>query len=410
MRPGWLTSERLIVMVGFVVLVVVSIVNVIARQPAPVVLPYLSTSSAPDGSLALYTWLGSIGETPRRLETTPIDVRGLNVLFMLEPRTPYSSSDLAALTKWVARGGVLVMLLDENADTTAPLAFGIDVASAQRFLKGAAGTTSSSPLPVQPLLAHPPVRSLSVTPSAYIQTTSTSVVSLMAAASRGAGRGAPPRADPTRPVLVYRALGRGRVYAGTVPSVFSNKDIGAGDNRLLALNVLAGAIPAGRVGFDDAHILPPAVPSTAGTVPSLTDTIEGTGWGRALLYALALLALYILFTGRRLGRPLPAIPDRGRSLAEYVVSMAGIFRRAHLRGTVLALWQDDLRKTLAGPGGRRDRDDAALVDEAIRRASLSPDDREEALRLLAPVDRMNEHTLVADCRRIDRLREQAARR
>ncbi len=407
MRPAWLRSEHLIVVVSFVVLVVVSVVNVVARQPVPPALPYLSTSPAPGGSLALYTWLGAIDAVPKRLEKTPLDIHGLDTLFVLEPRTPYSQNDLAAVTNWVSKGGALVMLLDDKADARLPQAFGLNI-TALGFSTGT-GRAASAPAPVQPLLAHPPLGALSVTPSAYIQSASPEVVPLLAATRTGAGRGAASLADSTRPVLVYRAFGRGRVYAGTVPSVFSNKDIGRGDNRLLALNILAGKLPGGRVGFDDAHILPHVSEMTQ-AVSSLTDAIGGTGWGRALLYALALLALYILFTGRRLGRALPAMPDRGRSLSEYVVSMAGIFRRAHLRGAVLTLWQDDLRRTLAGPGGRRERDDAALIDEAIRRADLSPDEREEALKILTPVERLSEQTLIADCRSIDRLRERAARR
>jgi hypothetical protein len=101
-----------------------------------------------------------------------------------------------------------------------------------------------------------------------------------------------------------------------------------------------------------------------------------------LLYALALIFAYVVLTGRRLGRPLRTIPERGRSLAEYVISMAAIFRRAGLRSRVLALWQADLRRDLAGPGGVRGRTDADLVAEAARRADLTPEEQDEALTLL----------------------------
>jgi len=405
MRPAWLRSERLILVLAFVVLVVVSVVNVVARQPSPVVLPYLSTSSAPQGGLALYSWLDAIGEVPRRLEKTPLDLRGLDALFVLEPRNPYTKGETTAMKSWVSRGGVLVMLLDDKADASLPRSFSLDIVAFDSFT-GAA----SAPVPVQPLLAHPPLPTLSVRPSAYVLASSPAVVPVLAVVERGAEQKAASLTSGARPVLVYRAFGRGRVYAGTVPSVFSNKDIGRGDNRLLVLNVLAGTLPGGRVGFDDAHILPPTIAEAAGSVPSLMDDIGGTGWGRALLYALALLALYVLFTGRRLGRALPAIPDRGRSLSEYIVSMAGIFQRAHLRGAVFALWQDDLRQTLAGPGVQRERDDVALVDEAVRRSDLSPHERDEALELLAPANRLDERTLIADCRRIDSLRRRLSRR
>ncbi len=57
--------------------------------------------------------------------------------------------------------------------------------------------------------------------------------------------------------------------------------------------------------------------------------------------------------------------------ALYIVSMAAIFRRAGLRTNVLSLWQDDLRRSLAGPGGRRGRDDDEVVAEATRRSDAT---------------------------------------
>jgi hypothetical protein len=187
--------------------------------------------------------------------------------------------------------------------------------------------------------------------------------------------------------------------------VATNGLIAAGDNRRLVPNMLAD-LPAGaRVGFDDYHL------GTAAPAPTTLGAVLTTaGWGRALLYALALIFAYVVLTGRRLGRPLRAVPERGRSLAEYVISMAAIFRRAGLRSRVLALWQADLRRDLAGPGGVRGRADADLAAEAARRAGLTPEEQDEALTLLRAREALGEGTLVELCARIAQLQRRLSPR
>ena len=185
----------------------------------------------------------------------------------------------------------------------------------------------------------------------------------------------------------------------------TNGLIAAGDNRRLVPNMLAG-LPAGaRVGFDDYHL------GTAAPEPTTLGAVLTTaGWGRALLYALALTFAFVVLTGRRLGRPLRAVPERGRSLAEYVISMAAIFRRAGLRSRVLALWQADLRRDLAGPGGVRGHTDADLVAEAARRAGLTPEEQDEALTLLRAREALGEGALVELCARIAQLQRRLSPR
>ena len=389
------------------VLVVVGIVVAAAQRTPPT--PYDSASAAPTGALALYRWLGTLGCTPRRLTSSPLQTAGLGVMFVLEPQDDFSPAEADATLRWVRAGGALVLLADENGGATTLLGkLGLTVQPIDNALNAStASGTIYGAAPVQPLLAHPPLRGLDTTVSAAMTGADPAVITVLgngglrAPGGRAHSRVTPP--DPTTPVLVYERLGRGRVYAGSTPDVLTNGRIAIGDNRRLVPNLLAG-LPAGAaVGLDDYHL----VPHTAATQQPLTlnDALYGTAWGRALLYALALVFLYIALTGRRLGRALRPIPERGRSLAEYVVSMAAIFRRAGLRTNVLALWQDDLRRALAGPGGRRGRADDEVVAEATRRAGLTPQESAEALTLLRARPALDERALVELCRRIARLQD-----
>ena len=398
-------ANATIASLALVVLVVVGLVVAGTQRTSPT--PYDSASAAPTGTLALYHWLETLGYTPRRLTSSPLQTGGLGVMVVLEPQDDFSSSEANATLRWVRTGGTLVLLEDENGgDTTLLSKLGLTVQSVDNALN----TTVYGAAPVQPLLAHPPLRGLDTTVSANITSTNLGVITILgngglrAPGTRANARVAPP--DPTTPVLVYERLGRGRVYAGSTPLVLTNGRIAVGDNRRLVPNLLAG-LPAGAaVGLDDYHLVPHTV--ATGQPLTLNDALYGTAWGRALLYALALIFLYIALTGRRLGRALRPIPERGRSLAEYVVSMAAIFRRAGLRTNTLALWQDDLRRSLAGPGGRRGRADDEVVAEATRRAGLTPQEGAEALTLLRARPALDERTLVELCRRIAHLQDRLA--
>jgi len=404
-------ANAIIVGLALVVLIVVGGAVATAQRTPPAA--YDSASAAPSGTLALYRWIAALGYTPRRLTAGPLrsdNLSGLGVLIVLQPRQDFSPAEADAALRWAHGGGTLVLLEDENGGETTllgrlglrvdPLGASVDPATL------ASGTVPYGAAPVQPLLLRPSLRGLDTTVTAGVTGGAPGVIPVL-----GAGGlrypGAPAHArvlppDASTPALVYERWGRGRVYAGSTPGMLTNGRIAAGDNRRLVPNLLAG-LPAGAaVGLDDYHL----VPHTATQQPlTLNDVLAVTAWGRALLYALALVFLYIVLTGRRLGRPLRPVPERGRSLAEYVISMAAIFRRAGLRVRVLDLWQGSLRRTLAGPGGLRGRADAEVVAEAARRANLTPEESNEALTLLRARPALNERGLVELCRRIARLQQ-----
>lgn len=405
-------ADVVIVAVALVVLVVAGIAIYGGQSGPPT--PYASDSAASDGTLALYRWVTALGFNARRLDATPRPAADVRALFVLEPRAAFPASEAAATLRWVRNGGTLV-LLEDGGDATLPAALHVSIRSLSTVPGLPIFSANPAPYgaaPVQPLLAHPPLRGLNVTVTSGVYGTAPGVVpvlgsgGLRAPDARAGSRVARP--DAANPVLVYERIGRGRVYAGSTPAVVTNGLIAVGDNRQLVPNLLAGIPPGAGVGFDDYHLVvhPVAAPAPA----TLGQALVSTGWGRALLYALALVGAYVVLTGRRMGRPLRGVPERGRSLAEYVVSMAAIFRRAGLRTRVLALWQDDLRHNLAGTGGVRARSDQDIVDEAARRANLTPQEQAEALILLRSRDGLDEAALVELCGRIARLQARLASR
>lgn len=400
--------DAAIAAVALIVLVVAG--AAIYGAPAGPPTPYASDSAAPGGTLALYRWVTALGFAPQRLETAPLRIAGLRALLVLEPQAAFTGAEVAATLRWVRGGGTLV-LLEDGGDATLPEALDLSI----RPLPGPPGSSifNAAPppygaAPVQPVLAHPPLRGLSVVAVSGVYGTAPVVVPVLGDGGLRAPGSGPrdhtPGPDAANPVLVYERLGDGRVYAGSIPNAVTNGLIAGGDNRRLVMNLLAGLPPGSGVGFDEYHLT--AHPTGAPPAPTtLGDALTSTGWGQALLYALALIAAYIVLTGRRMGRPLREAPERGRSLSEYVVSMAAIFRRAGLRGRVLALWQSDLRHVLAGPGGVRGRSDADLIREAALRARLAPDEQAELLSLLGARDAPGEAALLDLCRRIARLQE-----
>jgi hypothetical protein len=103
---------------------------------------------------------------------------------------------------------------------------------------------------------------------------------------------------------------------------FVNALIGAADNGRFALSLAAGGFGPGRsIGFDEYH-------HGAHPSPELLAVLERTWLGRAMLLAGGIVFVYLLWSGRRFGPPLPADPRPARSSLDYVRGFAGLLRRS----------------------------------------------------------------------------------
>ncbi len=125
-------------------------------------------------------------------------------------------------------------------------------------------------------------------------------------------------------------------------------------------------VPAGgRIQFDEYH-------HGFFTPPSTTRLVLGSPWGWAAAYAVLVVALYLLLSGRRFGRPVPLKEElTRRSSAEYIESMADLFQRGGKRSYILQHYHAAFKRKLAGPlGANPQLPDEEFVRELARYRDL----------------------------------------
>jgi hypothetical protein len=168
--------------------------------------------------------------------------------------------------------------------------------------------------------------------------------------------------------------GTGYIYVSSASFPFTNEGLREEQSAALLLNLLRRVPPGSRVLFDEYH-------HGFFTPPSLRSVILSNAWGWALIYLLAVLALYLLLTGRRFGQPVPLREELARrSSAEYVESMADMFQRGKKRGFVLRHYHTAFKRRLAKPYGINPRlEDELFVAELAR---YQPVDQTTLLALL----------------------------
>ena len=350
-RSSWIILAVAVVLVGAL--------SVIASGQSTGPASMDVSSSKPDGALALYRWLRRAGyrvrtETDADLGLGQLQPKRDTVMLFEQDRL--TAERASSLLEWVRGGGRLVLAVGEQTDD----------ASLRRLQLSVQPAFPGEVTVEQPLLLAPSVTVLSGAPAEVVTGTFRDVV----VASTYAG-----------PILLHRAAGSGHIWFLSAPELLNNGSIAQVDNRRLLLN-LAGPLklnaqsPGRRtVAFEQ----PVAAPAPAG---SQVDWLTETNWGIALLFAVAVLVLYRWSSGLYLGPPINAIDDRRRPATEYVISMAGLLRRAHRRAEILAQYQHSLRRAL------HDRFGTADITE------LEPEERAKLDRLLDSPDTLSEEALV----------------
>lgn len=310
-------------------------------------------SSSAGGALALLRWTQSLGYDVRRLEYREFAVDAqTDALFILGPSEPLNRTEAMVVLDWVELGGTLI-LAEER-----PGLFGgastileeLDLA-----FRAYEGDTDGGLLAevienaavLQPALNTPPVREVQVRTSQIIQTERDDVALLVGL--------------PDGVVLLGLRYGAGYIYVSSAVYPFTNDGLDDEQNAALVLNLLRNIPEDGRILFDEYH-------HGYFTPPSLRTIVLSTPWGWALIYALAVIAMYLILTGRRFGRPIPLREEVARrSSAEYVESMADLFRRGGKRDFVLKHYYTTFKRRLARPYGvNPNLDDAAFVEELAR--------------------------------------------
>jgi len=143
--------------------------------------------------------------------------------------------------------------------------------------------------------------------------------------------------------LVARAEGEGTVVAVGGPATFTNIELGAQDNALLAAALLIG-VRDGGAGRPTVAVLETPPPGAGDA--TLTDLIDPSV-GSAFLQLLIAFGVVVLWRSRRLGRPVVerlAVEVPG---SELVVAVGNLLQTARRPGRAAALLRADARRLLA---------------------------------------------------------------
>ena len=311
----------------------------LAVPPAGARLPPLTVySTQPDGGRALRLWLEELRYAPMLLESVPFRVaKPVTTLLVLEPISWFDDDELDQLERWVRAGGTLVAA-GQGLIGAAPLRhFDFEL----RALPGEVELAS----PIGPLAASGGGDLVTVRASDEL-------AGLPAGAEAFLG-------DQGRVFGALLAVGAGRVVALSTPAVFSNAGLRNPANGRLVF-ALIGASQRGTIAFDEVH-------HGYGQhfERDISQLLLDRSWGQAALYAGLLTLGYLLLRGRRLGRPRPLVVTRGRSLSEYVGSLAALYHAGGKRSFAARHFERRLRREAAAQLGLpADANDDQLDDRA----------------------------------------------
>jgi hypothetical protein len=182
--------------------------------------------------------------------------------------------------------------------------------------------------------------------------------------------------DQAGPLALIIPVGKGRLIAVADGAVFSNRQLSRSENAVFLANLLAHyGTRGGRVLFDEYHHGDAA--AAGGSVWEYLGRPLQLALIQLCLAGLGLLALLSV----RFGPPVPAVRNIARSSADYVGSLASLYRRAGASQTALeTLYRQFLRDICGRLALPPDVDLERLAVVAARRGQI---DRERLRRLLA---------------------------
>lgn len=304
-----------------VIAVLIGSVRVLTQRPT---LPIGSSySSDANGARALYAWAQALNAAVARVpETAPILIPG-STLLLLQPQDGFTPESRQAYGALLNSGGTLILAGDSPALISYVQSLGFEVDT--------------------------------VRAAVYTATTPDGGATLSAAARYGF------RTPETKPLLTTqdglvlaaeRSLQRGTVVVVLTPEPFLNGNLrDAGDARFIYRAIIEPTLRrGGYVLFDEAHRAGITV-RAADPSPSFDGLLFGTAPGRAILYLVGLMFVYLVLSGRRLGPAIapPSARSTPRTMLEHVHMLADLYRRS---GNVTAARDAFLRhyaRVLSGP-------------------------------------------------------------
>ncbi len=366
-------------------------------------------ASTPGGTLALLRWVQQMDYHAERLEYRPFSLDNeVATLFVINPSEPFNQTQTDLVFDWVANGGNLIVVDNRpSLFTNNALLHELDIRV--EGYEGSMQTIDQAPV-VQPLLHTPNVQIIQANTGYILTTARNDVVPLVGLPVKGdadLAEGAEGNADKgtegaegtegdeglvdMQAVVVGMQHGRGYIYMSSALYPFTNAGLRYQENAAFVLNLLRRTtVVAGDMGdtgdtggtilFDEWH-------HGFHTPPSLRTLILGSAWGQGVVYALVVLAIYLVWTGRRFGKPIPLREDVAlRSSVEYAESMADLFQRGRKHDYILHHYANKFKRTLARPYGINPRLDDTAFDEEIARYHEGLD-QQALLALLARLRR-----------------------
>lgn len=344
-------------------LIVVTSAAVLQENKDPQI-PYLSTSSAPDGTLALKLWLDKLGYTTATTPTLAFAPdQSVNTLLIIEPFISITANEWKVLDHWVDLGGTLIIAGRSASANDAMRHYDFFIT----YLEERASELS----PAVPLLRSPVITSsIPLQVDLGINTaTQSNYLPLVSAKDL--------------PVVLTFKQNEGRVILSSLPELFTNRTLKDEQVAAVLLNILAYTEP-GTVWFDEWHH-----GMQMGEVVGPEEWLQHTPGGRAILFTVFAIFLALVLQGRAFGRPMPLKHElKRRGPMEHVTAIANLNRKAGHRNEVAKQYYRRLKRHLGG----RYRLDPSMRDEEYVDALAgynSSIDKVELLLLLKRLSQTN---------------------
>ncbi len=322
--------------------------------------PFDSQSGQSNGTLGLYRWTESLGYKPARysgrLAELPASHR---MLFLLPARRALTRAEATYALDWAYGGNVLVYGVARSSITLDDLGGSSQRPADLMLSELRISLRDRSSLSLEPQLTQPAMSDID-TPGNFpatiqgLESPRADIVHLLKVSNES--------------VLIAAPHGDGMVFVTSAPEMFTNDWLNQDEKwgRTFAgiiHSMYANLAPGDVVAFDESRRNP-----LLSDDDSLARRLYTTPWGIAILYGLLLLLGVLLLNGRRFGRPQP-LPQEivRRSPAEYVESMAHLFRRGNKRAAMLDHYRRQIKLRVGKPAGVDVSLDDKLFVEELRR-------------------------------------------
>jgi hypothetical protein len=290
-------------------------------MPRPTGVPLSVRDDDANGGMVLALWLERSGYQVRQVLAKPIQVDDVDVLFVLNPISPYTDQEVQAVRDWVRRGNTLIVAGAPNMVNKLLEPFRVSVATLVLM--------DDTISPAAPTLLSPPFDKVQANPIYGIRGTRPDVI--------------PHMLSGNTPILASFQEEEGTVWISGALRPFSNRGLSETESNSsrFVLNLLAHISRDSVIGFDEAH-------HGFDQPLSLMGWLLGTAPGWGMIIGLVVTMIYLTLRGRRFGRAVPIPEERlRREPVEYIQAMASLFRRSGQRGEILKHYRGQLRRRLS---------------------------------------------------------------